>query len=541
MNKIFLYGPPGSGKSTVGKILSRNLNIPFVDIDEEIEANTGKSIAQIIMESGEPAFRDCESDAIRRVCKADVPGSSQNRGMGVVALGGGALLRNENRSLCESSGEVVYLEIDFLSLLARLKQDDKQRPLLAGNMENKLSDLLEQRREHYDSFEFRVVNKSADWQDSGQTNYFFSKTPEQISWEIQQKLGRYYVLGMGAGYDVIVEAGGLDQLGTMLKERGLAGPICVVCDENVAKHYAKPVLHFLSEAGFVAQLLVIQPGEAMKTLETVAGLWRGFLAAGLDRKSTVVALGGGVVGDLAGFAASTYMRGCQWVVVPTTLLSMVDASLGGKTGFDLPEGKNLVGSFYPPRLVMADPQLLSTLSDDELRSGLAEVIKHGIIADPELFDFCSLGFDSVKTELVRIVRKAMGVKIKIIMQDPFEAGFRAALNLGHTVGHAVEIASNFQLRHGEAVAIGMVVEARLAEKLGLTETGIGIAERIKDVLAGIGLPTEVPAQMVLSTIIQAMKVDKKKELDMIKFALPLDIGRVQVGVGVAISDLEVVL
>jgi shikimate kinase / 3-dehydroquinate synthase len=225
--------------------------------------------------------------------------------------------------------------------------------------------------------------------------------------------------------------------------------------------------------------------------------------------------------------------------VPTTLLSMVDASLGGKTGFDLPEGKNLVGAFYPPSLVLADPETLSTLPDEELRSGLAEVVKHGIIADPELFKFCASGFAAVKLDLARVVRQAIGVKVQYIEQDPFEAGLRASLNLGHTVGHAVEVVSHYRLRHGEAVAIGMVVEARLAERLGLTQDGFGLSDQIKAVLTAIGLPTEIPPDLGIASIIQAMKFDKKKERNVVNFALPVSIGSVRIGV--AVSDLEVVL
>ncbi len=192
---------------------------------------------------------------------------------------------------------------------------------------------------------------------------------------------------------------------------------------------------------------------------------------------------------MAGFAAATYMRGIHWVGVPTTLLSMVDASLGGKTGFDLPQGKNLIGSFYPPKLVLADPQVLKTLPEAELISGLAEVVKHGIISDPELFDLCSRGLDWVKANLEEIVKRAMAVKIKIIEEDPYEKGFRAALNLGHTVGHAVELVSKFELRHGEAVSIGMVAEAKYAERKGLAKTGL--AHVIADVLSDLGLPTSI--------------------------------------------------
>jgi shikimate kinase / 3-dehydroquinate synthase len=207
--------------------------------------------------------------------------------------------------------------------------------------------------------------------------------------------------------------------------------------------------------------MILPAGEESKNLELVSYLWKDFLENGLDRNSTVIALGGGVVSDMAGFAASTYMRGIQWIALPTTLLGMVDASLGGKTGIDLPEGKNLVGSFHPPKLVLADPGLLFTLPERELTSGMAEVVKHGIISDPELFGMCKNGMDWVKQNLEEIVKRAMAVKIQIIEEDPYEKGDRAALNLGHTVGHAVELVSDFELRHGEAVAIGMVMEANM--------------------------------------------------------------------------------
>jgi 3-dehydroquinate synthase len=524
MRKIFLYGPPGSGKSTLGKLLAQNLNLSFIDTDAEIVSLAGKPISQLMAERGESALRDLESDVIEQVCS--------NSPADVVALGGGSLLRDKNRLLVEAAGDVIFLDIGLDSLLSRLSPDESQRPLLAGDPVNKIKTLLEKRKEHYASFEIRVTNIR-------QNNPEKQKTPEEMAWEIQQKLGIYHVRGMGQGYDVIVEQGGLDKLGQMLKERGLSGSAVIVSDTNIAPLYADRVMQSLTETGFSVRVLTIPAGEEHKTLETVANMWRAFLEAGLDRQSIVVALGGGVVGDLAGFAAATFMRGCQWVAAPTTLLSMVDASMGGKTGFDLPEGKNLVGAFYPPRLVLADPQVLSTLPEQELVSGLAEVVKHGIISDPELFDLCAQGLDAVKADLPEIVRRAMGVKVQVIEQDPFEKGIRAALNLGHTVGHAVEIVSRFQLRHGEAIAIGLVAEAKLAEKMGLTEASDGLSNRIKTVLTGLCLPTEIPADLPVPAIIQSMRVDKKKERHVVKFALPIKIGKVQVGV--AVTDLEGVL
>ena len=523
MKHIFLYGPSGSGKSTVGKILAENLALPFVDVDANIEAAAGMPIPKIMAEQGQTAFRDLEEQIVEQASVGEPA---------VIALGGGALLRDSNRTCAEAAGDVVFLETDVPTLVARLTQDENKRPLLAGDLETRLTALLGSRKEHYDSFKLRVTTIS-------RVDAPHLRIPKQVAWEIQQTLGRYHVRGMGQSYDVLARKGGMDALGLLLKERGLSGPVVVVTDTNIAPLYSNQALVSLRNAGYQAQARVIPAGENFKTLETVASLWRGFLEAGLDRSSTVVALGGGVVGDLAGFAAATFMRGCQWVAVPTTLLAMADASMGGKTGFDLPEGKNLVGAFYPPRLVLADPDVLSTLPERELRSGLAEVVKHGIIADPKLFELCAQGYEAVKADFPKIVRRAMGVKVQVIELDPFEKGIRAALNLGHTVGHAVEIVSQFGLRHGEAVAIGIVAEARLAEKLGLVEAGDGLAGRIAVVLAGLDLPIEIPPDLAMPAIIQSMRVDKKKADGVVKFALPVKIGEVKVGVEV--KDLEAVL
>ncbi|MEW5830279.1 MAG: 3-dehydroquinate synthase, partial [Chloroflexota bacterium] len=294
------------------------------------------------------------------------------------------------------------------------------------------------------------------------------------------------------------------------------------------------VLDSLKSAGYAASQIAIPAGEAHKTVETVTALWRAALEAGLDRKSTVLALGGGVVGDLAGFAAATFMRGVNWTAVPTTLLAMADASLGGKTGFDLPQGKNLVGAFHPPRLVLADPETLSTLPERELRAGLAEIVKHGVIADPELFELCAGGWERVKSRLPEIVRRGMGVKVKIIEADPYEQGIRAALNFGHTVGHALELVSGFRLLHGEAVAVGMVAEARLAENL--TVASHGLSESLAETLSSLGLPVEIPPDLGRAELIRAMRVDKKKAAGVVRFALPARIGEVKVEVEV--RDLE---
>ena len=513
MNHILLYGPSGVGKSTIGKALARDLNLPFIDSDQVIEINAGMSIPEIVESQGMPKVRDLETNALKQI----VSGKES-----IIALGGGALLRDDNRVMVENNGRVVLLTAEFSTLIERLRNDPNKRPLLAGDLEIELTSYLEKRAEHYDSFPLKV---DVDGKSAG-----------QISRDIQMMLGRHHLSAMGE-YDAVVQSGGLEQLGEMLKSCGLQNPI-IVSDENVTKFHAEKTVASLRLSGFEPKVLTVHAGEAYKNLETINQLWHGFLEAGLDRKSTVIALGGGVIGDMAGFAASTYMRGIAWVGVPTTLLSMVDASLGGKTGFDLPEGKNLIGSFYPPKLVLADPQLLKTLPEAELISGMGEVVKHGIISDPELFNLCLRGLDWVKNNLEEVVKRAMAVKIKVIEEDPYEKGFRAALNLGHTVGHAVELVSKFKLRHGEAIAIGMVAEAKYSARVG--RAGSGLVEAVTESLKALGLPIHIPQEMPREEIIRVMRVDKKKNAKAICFALPVEIGKVEL-VAVRVTDLESVL
>lgn len=511
MPHIFLYGPPGTGKSTVGNILARNLKLPFIDLDRLVEKNADLPISLVVEQQGERMFRDFETSAISALV---------NEQDSVVALGGGALLRDENRSFAERNGKVILLIARLETLLERLNQDSEKRPLLSGDLRERLSSLLAKRHEHYASFNDQV--------------YVDGNTSEQNALQIQIALGRFHLSAMGE-YDAIVQNDGIDQIGELLESRGLRN-VTIVTDEKVAQLYAENIVESLRNAGIDTNLFTIPAGEGYKTLDTVDQIWHAFLNAGLDRKSTVIALGGGVIGDIAGFAASTFMRGVNWVCIPTTLLAMVDASLGGKTGFDLPEGKNLIGSFYPPKLVLTDPQVLKTLPEPELISGLAEVVKHGIISDYQLFHLCARGLDWVKGNLEEIVKRAMAVKIRIIEEDPYERGFRAALNLGHTVGHAVELVSGFRLRHGEAVSIGIVAEAKLAERL--TVASKGLSEAISRPLSELGLPTRIPKDLRREELIRAMQVDKKKSNGVVRFALPVEIGKVDL---VEIADLEMAL
>jgi 3-dehydroquinate synthase len=351
--------------------------------------------------------------------------------------------------------------------------------------------------------------------------------------QAQVKLGAFRITGMGRQEtSVRIGAGLLAALGARARAAGWKGAVAVVADTNTARPYGEAAMDSLREAGYSPVLITIPAGESCKRLETVATLWQGLLSAGVDRGGTVVAVGGGVVGDLAGFAAATWMRGVRWVGVPTTLLAMVDSSLGGKTAFDLPEGKNLVGAFHPPALVLADTLALRTLPVEELRCGLAEAVKHGIIADPELFEqFEALAECTADDMTDERVARAMAIKIAVIQEDPYERGVRASLNLGHTLGHAVEMASDFTLRHGEAVAIGMVAEARLAERMGIV-TEPGLSGRLAKVLARLGLPTEIPSALDREVMRRALALDKKNEAGSVRFALPIRIGEVRTRVAV---------
>jgi len=505
---IFLYGPPAAGKSAVGKRLAHELRLPFYDLDAEIELQAGQTIPEIFAVQGEPGFRQRETHALQALLA---------RSPGVIALGGGALLDPANRQRVEAAGAVICLACSFETILDRLGGAGGGRPLLDGDARARLQDLLVQREGHYASFPRRV--------DSSR------RTIAETVWEAQVLLGVFHIAGMGAGYDVRVCAHGLADLGAQLIQRGLASPAALVSDENVARLHGEAALAALQSAGFAAELIVLPAGEQHKTLATVASLLERFVAIGLERGSTVVALGGGVVGDLAGFAAAVYLRGVRWVGLPSSLVAIVDSSLGGKTGADLPEGKNLVGAFHPPAFVLADPALLRTLPEVELRNGMAEVVKHAVLADPALFDACRQGLEGVKTRLDWVARRAIAVKVNVIQQDPYEQGVRATLNLGHTLGHGLELASDFRLRHGEAVAIGMVAAARLSEQLGIGEPGL--AEQIEDCLGNLGLPTRLPAGIDRGRLQAAMLRDKKRQSGRLKVALPERIGAARWGVEVA--------
>ena len=324
-----------------------------------------------------------------------------------------------------------------------------------------------------------------------------------------------------------VGPGLLARIGDIARELAPAHRYAIITDSNVGPLYAKMVGDQL-EKGSV-EVLTTPAGELHKTRENWAWLTDQMLTKRYGRDSAVIALGGGVVGDLAGFVAATYMRGIPVVQVPTTLVAMVDASIGGKTGVDTPAGKNLVGVFHPPAAVLADPQVLATLPLREMRAGFAEIVKHGVIADAPYLRLVASGASemlsasgSTSDRMLSLIVRSMEIKADIVSRDEREEGLRKTLNFGHTIGHAVELVSGYSLLHGEAVAIGMALESRLAERIGVAQTGT--AATITKVLQSAGLPTDLPPGMQPDVVIEAMRSDKKGVSGETRLALPLRVG-----------------
>ncbi len=328
-----------------------------------------------------------------------------------------------------------------------------------------------------------------------------------------------------ASYDIHIGRGLLGDLPALL----VGGPparYAVISDSHVGKLYGEQLVARLQGAGVRAELITFPAGEWNKTRETWSALSDRLLAARFDRDGAVLALGGGVVGDVAGFVAATYLRGIPWVQLPTTLLAMIDSSIGGKTGVDVARGKNLIGAFYQPTLVVADLDVLATLPGPQLVSGMAEAIKHGVIADAGYCDLLEREQPAIGARdpsvLERVVARSVEIKGEVVSADEREAGRRAVLNFGHTVGHAIEATSGYALLHGEAVAIGMALEARIAERSGTAEAGT--AARVAALLEQFGLPLDAPQAANVDDLLATMGHDKKVRDGEIRFALPRRVG-----------------
>jgi 3-dehydroquinate synthase len=343
-------------------------------------------------------------------------------------------------------------------------------------------------------------------------------------------------------YRVLIARGALDEVGRIAGAVTKAHRYAVIADDTVAPLYAARVRGSLGEGR--TRVYTIRPGEEQKTRATWASLTDSLLADGYGRDTTIIALGGGVTGDLAGFVAATFMRGVPYIQVPTTLLAMIDASIGGKTGVDTPAGKNLVGAFHQPAAVVADPDVLRTLPAEHLRAGLAEALKHGVIADAAYFEDVAstapaivAGGRSAGSALERVVVRSISIKADVVRRDEREGGVRKTLNFGHTLGHAIELRSGFRLLHGEAVAMGMVLEARVAERVGVAEAGT--SERVRAAVERSGLPAARPRDQTPDEILAATRGDKKARQGLVEYALPSRIGEMAAadrGWGISVSD-----
>jgi len=341
-----------------------------------------------------------------------------------------------------------------------------------------------------------------------------------------------------SAYPIFVGAGLVSQVGALISNLAEFSARCaIVTNSRVGELHAARLVDSLRSNNFEPLLIEIPDGEKFKTLDTVRAVYDRLIDAQLDRRSIIFALGGGVVGDLAGFAAATFLRGVEFVQIPTTLLAMVDASIGGKVAVDHPRGKNLIGAFKQPRAVIADTSTLATLPDAEFRSGMAEVVKHGIIGDAGLFE--QLESCDWRLEIRDWLPRAIQVKVDIVMRDPFERDERGKLNLGHTFGHALEQLSNYQMRHGDAVAIGLMCAARLASQRKMCDDHLGT--RIENLLRAIGLSTRVPHEMSTDEILEAMTTDKKRSNNRLRFVLPRALGDVVIVDDVAREEIAVAI
>lgn len=344
-------------------------------------------------------------------------------------------------------------------------------------------------------------------------------------------------------YTIHIQTGLISQLGQLMKELPLSKKVLIVTDENVAPLYSGVVADSLAAAGFVPSVLVVAPGEGSKSLTTADKVLTQAISMGLDRKSPIIALGGGVVGDLAGFAAATYLRGVPFIQVPTTLLAQVDSSVGGKTAVNHLLGKNLIGAFYQPQLVVIDPLVLDTLPERELKAGLAEVVKYGVIADSGFFEYLTCQQEAILArnpeELIKVISRCCQIKADIVAQDERETSLRMILNFGHTIGHAVEGVGRYsEYNHGEAVAVGMHGAALLSSRLHVCSEAA--SERVTKLIAGMGLPLTAPG-FGTADLLGYLARDKKVVDSRVNWVLMQDIGRVTITQEVSEEQLRAVL
>ncbi len=489
---ISLTGFMGTGKTSVGMALSRMLGWRFVDTDDIIVEREGRPISLIFKEQGEDYFREVEQAVVEEV--------SQERDI-IISTGGGVIKNRTNVENLSRRGVLVWLQADPEIILKRVMTEGGKRPLLdVKEPLNEINSLLGARLSLYKQADMAI-----------DTNYI---TPDETALEVISKLAldtTMVKVDLGdRSYDIVAGSNILDRLGVRIREFR-PSKVAIISNKTVFPLYRDIILGSLRAFRIAPEIILMPDGEEYKDFLWTHYLHGELLKARFDRNSLLVAVGGGVTGDITGFVASTYMRGIRFIQVPTTLLSQVDSSVGGKTGVNHPLGKNMIGSFYQPSLVFIDVRTLKTLPEREFSAGMAEIIKYGVIADRQLFDFlrdnrediCCLG-DST----IHIIERSCSIKAEVVEQDERESGIRAILNYGHTLGHAIETVTGYRrFLHGEAIAIGMCAAADLSVRMGKLQKEA--AEEIRDLVRLYNLPSEVPGGLSAVELCLAMEAASK--------------------------------
>ncbi|MGH8877720.1 MAG: 3-dehydroquinate synthase [Stackebrandtia sp.] len=495
--KLVLVGPPGSGKSTVGALLAQRLGVSFRDTDADIEKLAGKPIPEIFVDDGEERFRALETRAIA---------AALTEHDGVLALGGGAVLAQTNRDLL-AAARVAFLSVELSAAVSRVGLG-AGRPLLAMNPRATLKALLDERRPLYrEVADVTVVTDSL--------------AAAEVADELAVHVGAAITIPVGGdgGYDVVI---GRDATIALSEHLGGAARAAILYAAPLREH-ADRVAAFVSDA-VACELIEVPDAETAKTVAIAESCWDRLGRADFTRTDVVIGLGGGAVTDLAGFVAACWLRGVRVIQLPTSLLGMVDAAVGGKTGVNTAAGKNLVGAFHEPAAVLCDLSTLDTLPGADRAAGLAEVIKCGYIADPVINDLIgadpAAALDPRAPVLANLVRRAVAVKAEVVTGDLRESGRRAILNYGHTFAHAIEKVEGYTWRHGEAVAVGMVYAAVVGRLTGRVD----LVDDTRAKLAAVGLPVTYGGAD-FDALLAAMRVDKKATGSTLRLVLLDDVAR----------------